>query len=137
PSDVFVHRHIGHRPADLEVMLAVCEAPSLDAMIDETIPSAIRMDKPLTLGGMEEFGEAGRPFGEHELIARLRTLAIKNGVRKSYIGLGYYGCIVPPVVQRNVLENPGWYTAYMPYQAEISQGRLEALFSFQTMVADW
>jgi len=136
PSDLFVHRHVGPRQTDLAAMLEVCAAPSLDAMIDETIPAAIRMDKPLSLGGIEAFGEAGRPFGEHELLARLRELANQNGARKSYIGLGYYGCIVPPVIQRNVLENPGWYTAYTPYQAEISQGRLEALINFQTMVTD-
>jgi glycine dehydrogenase len=136
PSDVFVHRHVGPRDADIEAMLAVCEAPSLDALIDDTIPAAIRMAAPLSLTGLEAFGEAGRPLGEHELIGRLRELAKQNHARKSYIGLGYYGCIVPPVVQRNVLENPGWYTAYTPYQAEISQGRLEALLNFQTMVAD-
>jgi glycine dehydrogenase len=136
PSDVFVHRHVGPRSADVEAMLRVCEADSLDALIDETIPAAIRMDGPLTLGGIEAFGPAGRPLGEHELLARLRELAGNNVARKSYIGLGYHGCIVPPVVQRNILENPGWYTAYTPYQAEISQGRLEALINFQTMVAD-
>jgi glycine dehydrogenase len=136
PSDLFVHRHIGPRDADVGTMLGVCEAPSLDALIDETIPAAIRIAKPLTLGGIEAFGEAGRAFGEHELIGRFRELARQNGARKSYIGLGYHGCIVPPVVQRNVLENPGWYTAYTPYQAEIAQGRLEALLNFQTMVAD-
>ncbi|MFO7565442.1 MAG: aminomethyl-transferring glycine dehydrogenase [Enhygromyxa sp.] len=136
PSDVFVHRHVGPRDADVEAMLGVCEAPSLDALIDETIPAAIRMSSPLSLGGLEAFGEAGRPLGEHELIAALRELAGRNARRKSYIGLGYYGCIVPPVIQRNILENPGWYTAYTPYQAEISQGRLEALLGFQTLVAD-
>ncbi|HVI02699.1 MAG TPA: aminomethyl-transferring glycine dehydrogenase [Enhygromyxa sp.] len=136
PSDVFVHRHVGPRDADVEAMLAVCEAPSLDVLIEQTIPASIRIAKPLTLTGIEAFGEAGREFGEHELLARLRELAKQNGARKSYIGLGYYGTITPPVVQRNVLENPGWYTAYTPYQAEISQGRLEALLNYQTMVAD-
>ena len=136
PSDVFLHRHVGPRSADVETMLAACGVASLDALIDETIPASIRMSAPLTLGGIEAFGEAGRPFGEHELLASLREVARKNGTRKSYIGLGYYGCIVPPVVQRNILENPGWYTAYTPYQAEISQGRLEALLNYQTMVSD-
>jgi glycine dehydrogenase len=136
PSDVFVHRHVGPRSADVAAMLAACEAPSLDALIDDTIPAAIRMSAPLTLSGIGTFGEAGRPVGEHELLTRLRQLASQNGVRKSYIGLGYHGCIVPPVIQRNVLENPGWYTAYTPYQAEISQGRLEALLNYQTVVSD-
>ncbi len=136
PSDVLVHRHVGPRDNEVSTMLETCGAASLDGLIDETIPTAIRMSSPLSLGGIEAFGEAGRPLGEHELIARFRELASQNGTRKSYIGLGYYGCIVPPVVQRNILENPGWYTAYTPYQAEISQGRLEALLTFQTMVSD-
>ena len=136
PSDTFVRRHIGPREADLALMLRTVEAASLDALIDETIPAAIRIAKPLELQGLEHFGEAGRPLGEHELIARLHELAAGNQLRKCHIGLGYYGCIVPPVVQRNVLENPGWYTAYTPYQAEIAQGRLEALLNYQTMVAD-
>ncbi|PRQ07959.1 Glycine dehydrogenase [Enhygromyxa salina] len=115
-------------------MLEVCEAASLDELIDQTIPAAIRMDGPLVLGGVEP--RLDRPLGEHELLTWLGQLASRNQLRRSYIGLGYYGCIVPPVVQRNVLENPGWYTAYTPYQAEIAQGRLEALLNFQTMVSD-
>ncbi|PRP90342.1 Glycine dehydrogenase [Enhygromyxa salina] len=134
PSDVFVRRHVGPRQRDVDSMLEICRAASLDALIDETIPEAIRMDGPLVLGGDEP--KLDRALGEHELIAWLRQLAGRNQVRRSYIGLGYYDCIVPPVVQRNVLENPGWYTAYTPYQAEISQGRLEALLNFQTMVSD-
>jgi glycine dehydrogenase len=136
PSDTFAHRHIGPREAELAAMLRTVEATSLDALIDETIPAAIRIAKPLELQGRAAFVEPGREPGEHELLARLRALASTNQMRKSYIGLGYYGCIVPPVIQRNVLENPGWYTAYTPYQAEIAQGRLEALLNYQTMVAD-
>ncbi|KIG16915.1 Glycine dehydrogenase [Enhygromyxa salina] len=120
-------------------MLEVCEAASLDELIEQTIPAAIRMDGPLVLGGdlLDSLAASpDRPLGEHELLAWLGELASRNQVRRSFIGLGYYSCIVPPVVQRNVLENPGWYTAYTPYQAEISQGRLEALLNFQTMVCD-
>jgi glycine dehydrogenase len=133
-TDLFVRRHVGPRQHDLEPMLAVCGADSLDTLIKETIPAAIRMDGPLKLHGDEP--KLDRPLGEHELLAWFRALAGRNQVRRSHIGLGYYGCIVPPVVQRNVLENPGWYTAYTPYQAEIAQGRLEALLNFQTMVSD-
>ncbi|NVB39891.1 aminomethyl-transferring glycine dehydrogenase [Pseudenhygromyxa sp. WMMC2535] len=136
PSDTFPRRHIGPRPEDLAAMLERCEAESLDALVDETIPAAIRMDAPLRLRGFEAYGTPGQPQGEQALLDHLRAMASKNQVRKSYIGLGYYGCITPPVIQRNILENPGWYTAYTPYQAEISQGRLEALLTFQTMVAD-
>jgi glycine dehydrogenase len=138
-TDLFVRRHVGPRQRDLEPMLAVCGAASLDALIAETIPPAIRMDGPLRLRGDSSTGDGpklDRPLGEHELLAWFRALADRNQVRRSYIGLGYHGCIVPPVVQRNVLENPGWYTAYTPYQAEIAQGRLEALLNFQTMVSD-
>ena len=133
-TDLFVRRHVGPRQRDLAPMLAACGVTSLDALIEETIPAAIRMDGPLRLRGDEP--KLDHPYGEHELLAWFRQLAAKNQVRRSYIGLGYYGCIVPPVVQRNVLENPGWYTAYTPYQAEIAQGRLEALLNFQTMVSD-
>jgi glycine dehydrogenase len=136
PSDTFVHRHIGPREADLAAMLRTVEAESLDALIDQTIPASIRMAAPLELRGLDQFGESGRELGEHELLVRLKQLAGRNQIRKCHIGLGYYGCIVPPVVQRNVLENPGWYTAYTPYQAEIAQGRLEALLNYQTMIAD-
>lgn len=136
PSDTFVRRHVGPSPEEVAAMLAVCKVDSADQLIAETIPDAIRMDGPLKLDGIEAFGDPSRPFGEQELLDRLAVLAAKNQVRKSYIGLGYYGCITPPVVQRNVLENPGWYTAYTPYQAEISQGRLEALLNFQTVVTD-
>jgi glycine dehydrogenase len=127
PSDTFVHRHIGPNPDDIQAMLSTLGVSSLDALIDATIPADIRLRRPLTIGPHR---------GEHEVLARLRALARQNKVFRSFIGMGYYDCIVPPVVQRNILENPGWYTQYTPYQAEIAQGRLEALLNFQTMVAD-
>src|SRR4029077_8996353 len=92
-----------------------------------TVPAAIRLDRPLQLG---------EPLGEHELIEEMKNLVADNQVLRSFIGQGYYDTITPAVIQRNVLENPGWYTQYTPYQAEISQGRLEALVNFQTMVED-
>src|SRR4051812_12425652 len=126
-TDKFVNRHNGPRANDVTTMLAKINAPSVDALIEQTIPSAIRLKKPLNLAkGMTEF----------EYLNYLRGIASKNKVFKTYIGLGYSGTIVPPVIQRNILENPGWYTAYTPYQAEIAQGRLEALLNFQTMVMD-
>ncbi len=100
---------------------------SLEALIDQTVPAAIRLGRDLDLGA---------PLGEHELIEEMKTLAADNQVFRSFIGQGYHDTITPPVILRNVLENPQWYTQYTPYQAEISQGRLEALVNFQTMVAD-
>ncbi len=126
-SDQFVNRHNGPSEHDVQDMLKKINAPTLDALIDETIPKAIRLKQPLNLpDGMSEYA----------YLSHLRGIAAKNKLFKSYIGLGYYDTIVPPVIQRNVLENPGWYTAYTPYQAEIAQGRLEALLNFQTMVVD-
>jgi glycine dehydrogenase len=127
PTDDFVHRHLGPSDADVAVMLAALGVASIEQLIDQTIPAGIRLKSPLKL-------DASR--GEFEAAAELRALARKNRVNRSLIGAGYYGCITPPVIQRNILENPGWYTQYTPYQAEISQGRLEALINFQTMVAD-
>ena len=123
----FAGRHIGPRATDLERMLAVVGAPSLDTLIDESIPAGIRLAEPLDL-----------PVAESEAVflARMRTLAACNESWRSFIGLGYYGCVTPPVILRNLLENPGWYTPYTPYQAEVAQGRLEALLNFQTAVAD-
>ncbi|MDD3527495.1 MAG: aminomethyl-transferring glycine dehydrogenase [Bacteroidales bacterium] len=123
----FARRHNGPSDSDLPEMLQVAGIKNLDQLIDETLPAAIRMKQPLNL-----------PDGinEYEYIQHLRGLAQKNKIFKTYIGLGYYNTIVPGVIQRNILENPGWYTSYTPYQAEISQGRLEALLVFQTMVAD-
>jgi len=126
-TDKFVNRHNGPRQNDVKSMLTKIGASSLDELINQTIPDAIRLKKPLNLAhGMSEF----------QYLKHLRTLASKNKVYKTYIGLGYSNTIVPPVIQRNILENPGWYTAYTPYQAEISQGRLEALLNFQTMIMD-
>ncbi|MDX5393912.1 MAG: glycine dehydrogenase (aminomethyl-transferring), partial [Caulobacteraceae bacterium] len=125
--DAFLERHIGPNPAEIATMLAALGAPSLDALIDQTVPAAIRLEKPLPLAG-------SRP--EHEALAALAAIAAKNVVKKSFIGLGYYGTHTPAVILRNVMENPGWYTAYTPYQAEIAQGRLEALLNFQQMVID-
>ena len=126
-SDKFVDRHNGPRESDVKAMLDKIGVVSVDELIDRTIPAAIRLKQPLRLpSGMSEY-----QYHRH-----LRSIASKNKIFKTYIGLGYYNTIVPPVIQRNILENPGWYTAYTPYQAEISQGRLEALLNFQTMVMD-
>ena len=126
PYDFANRRHIGPSPAEMEAMLATVGAPSLEALIDETIPPSIRQEAPLTWA----------PLSEGGLLARMREVAAKNTVMTSLIGQGYYGTITPPAIQRNILENPAWYTAYTPYQPEIAQGRLEALLNYQTMVAD-
>jgi glycine dehydrogenase len=123
----FAYRHIGPRPADRHTMLRTIGVASLDQLLDEAIPPDIRRVGPMRLPPAET---------EHEFLSRLRTLAGRNRVARSFIGLGYYDCITPAVIQRNVLENPGWYTPYTPYQAEIAQGRLEALLNFQTAVSD-
>jgi glycine dehydrogenase len=129
PSDTFARRHIGPSNPEVAEMLAVLGYKSLDELADATVPAAIRLNKPLELGER-------LPLSEHELLEELRNLAADNQVLRSFIGQGYYDTITPGVVLRNVLENPGWYTQYTPYQAEISQGRLEALINFQTMVSD-
>ena len=126
-ADRFVHRHLGPTDADIQEMLATLGLQSLDALVDATVPEDIRMRKPLALDPN---------MGEFEALAKLRVLHDQNHVFRSFTGMGYYDCITPPVIQRNILENPGWYTQYTPYQAEIAQGRLEALLTFQTMVAD-
>ncbi|PVH28949.1 aminomethyl-transferring glycine dehydrogenase [Pararhodobacter oceanensis] len=126
PYDFANRRHIGPSPAEMSEMLQAVGAESLDALIDETVPPSIRQDRPLSWG----------PLSEGELLAKMREVADKNTVMTSLIGQGYYGTITPPTIQRNILENPAWYTAYTPYQPEIAQGRLEALLNFQTMVAD-
>jgi glycine dehydrogenase len=123
----FAARHIGPDHAERQAMLAVVGAASLDELMDDAIPPQIRLPGPLAL----PHGES-----EHRYLRDLRVLASRNQMFKSYIGLGYYGCVTPSVIQRNVLENPGWYTPYTPYQAEIAQGRLEGLLNFQTMVSD-
>ncbi len=123
----FARRHIGPDGADIDAMLAELGYPSLDALVDAAVPAAIRERSPLDLG---------EGLSERDALAQLRTLAARNEVFTSLIGLGYHDTITPPVIRRNVLEDPAWYTAYTPYQPEISQGRLEALINFQTMVAD-
>ncbi|MCA9666686.1 MAG: aminomethyl-transferring glycine dehydrogenase [Myxococcales bacterium] len=129
PHDTFVRRHIGPSDSEIDEMLASLGVESLEALTGGIVPRDIQLAKPLAIGD-------GRVRGEQELLDELRHIAAANDVRRSLIGCGYYGCITPPVIQRNILENPGWYTQYTPYQAEISQGRLEALVNFQTMVAD-
>jgi glycine dehydrogenase len=126
-SDRFVRRHIGPRPEEAAAMLKLLGYSGLEAMMDAAVPQAIRLAKPLNLPAARS---------EHEVLAALKEIASQNQICRSFIGMGYYDCITPAVIQRNILENPGWYTQYTPYQAEISQGRLEALLNFQTMVAD-
>jgi glycine dehydrogenase len=123
----FARRHIGPDDADVRAMLDVVGYTTLDAFIDAVVPSDIRLRRPLALP---------EPRSEREVLAAARALASRNQVFRSYLGMGYHDCITPGVILRNVLENPGWYTAYTPYQAEIAQGRLEALLNYQTMVAD-
>jgi glycine dehydrogenase len=123
----FQSRHIGPDAAARDKMLAAVGVRSLDELIDQTIPPDIRLREPLQLPEAES---------EHEYLTRLRTVAAKNRVCRSFIGMGYYDCITPAVILRNVFENPGWYTPYTPYQAEIAQGRLESLLNFQTAVRD-
>ncbi len=133
PIDTFAERHIGPDAAEQAEMLRVLDCRSLDALIDEVVPAPIRLTRDPRI---ETPGARGTRRGEYELLATLRGIAEQNQVFRSLLGYGYADTIVPPVIQRNVLENPGWYTQYTPYQAEISQGRLEALLNFQTMVAD-
>ena len=127
PTDMFVHRHLGPTEADVREMLALLGLPSLQALSDATVPRDIQLGRPLDIPPNR---------GEQAVLQELRDLAQENRIYRSYLGMGYYDCITPPVIQRNILENPGWYTQYTPYQAEIAQGRLEALVNFQTMVAD-
>ncbi|MGB4851159.1 MAG: aminomethyl-transferring glycine dehydrogenase [Ignavibacteria bacterium] len=126
-QDKFVNRHIGPDEVQVKEMLDVVGVNSLDQLINETIPSQIKLNKKLKL---EE------PLSEYKFLENLKSVSSKNKIYKSYIGMGYYPTITPQVILRNVLENPGWYTQYTPYQAEISQGRLEALLNFQTMICD-
>jgi glycine dehydrogenase len=123
----FDMRHIGPSVREEQEMLATLGVASLDELIDQTVPSHIRLTAPLDLP---------EGMGEHSYLAMLKAKAEKNQLFRSYIGLGYYNCHTPSVIRRNILENPGWYTSYTPYQAEISQGRLEAILNYQTMVAD-
>ena len=127
PYDFANRRHIGPSPSEMDEMLRIVGADTLEALIDDTLPKAIRQSAPL---------DFGKPKSERELLHHMRITASKNKVVTSLIGQGYHGTITPPAIQRNILENPAWYTAYTPYQPEISQGRLEALLNFQTMVSD-
>ena len=127
PYDFANRRHIGPSPEEMDDMLAVVGAKNLDALIDDTVPATIRQAAAL---------EFGRPLSERELLHHMREVAGKNVLKTSLIGQGYHGTVTPPAIQRNILENPAWYTAYTPYQPEISQGRLEALLNFQTMISD-
>ncbi|MCB1333795.1 MAG: aminomethyl-transferring glycine dehydrogenase, partial [Roseivivax sp.] len=127
PYDFANRRHIGPSPAEMEKMFAVLGVSGLDELIDQTVPAAIRQKTPL---------DFGKPLSERELMRRMREVASKNQVLTSLIGMGYHGTVTPPAIQRNIFENPAWYTAYTPYQPEISQGRLEALLNYQTMICD-
>jgi glycine dehydrogenase len=126
-SDHFVRRHIGPRPEDGRKMLDALGLAGMDALIDKTVPASIRMSGPLKIG---------QAHSEYAVLRQMRELASRNMIFRSFIGMGYHDCITPAVIQRNILENPGWYTQYTPYQSEISQGRLEVLLNFQTVVAD-
>ena len=123
----FIKRHNGPTEADEKKMLEVIGVNSTEQLVDEIISPDIRLDHELNIG---------RGLNEYECISHLKELGAKNKQYKSFIGMGYYNVITPGVITRNILENPGWYTAYTPYQAEISQGRLEALFNFQTVISD-
>ncbi|MGR3454390.1 aminomethyl-transferring glycine dehydrogenase [Pseudooceanicola sp.] len=127
PYDFANRRHIGPSPAEMAEMLKVVGAESLDALIDDTVPKGIRQDDPLDFGA---------PLSEQELLVKMRAVSKRNRVLTSLIGQGYHATITPPAIKRNIFENPAWYTAYTPYQPEISQGRLEALLNYQTMIAD-
>ncbi|MEM6304980.1 MAG: aminomethyl-transferring glycine dehydrogenase [Pseudomonadota bacterium] len=127
PYDFANRRHIGPSPTEMREMLGVVGARDLHALIDETLPEGIRAKVPL---------DFGRAMSEREVLEHMRRVSSKNRVLTSLIGQGYHGTVTPPAIQRNILENPAWYTAYTPYQPEISQGRLEALLNFQTMVCD-
>ena len=126
PDDFANRRHIGPSPAEMETMLSAIGVDTLDELINQTVPTGIRQTEPLSWG----------PLTEGAVLGKLRRMAAKNKIRTSMIGQGYYGTITPPAIQRNILENPAWYTSYTPYQPEISQGRLEALLNFQTMISD-
>jgi glycine dehydrogenase len=123
----FRRRHLGEDNGDRRHMLDAIGQPSLDALLDAVVPETIRMRAPIAIGGART---------ERDVLGELREIAAQNRVLTSMIGMGYYGTVCPPVILRNVLENPAWYTSYTPYQPEISQGRLEALLNFQTMVTD-
>ena len=126
-TDKFVSRHNGPRENEVKEMLKKIGVSSVEELINQTVPGNIRLKEPLKVGAA---------LSEFQYQKHIRSLGKKNKIFRSYLGLGYYNTILPAVIQRNILENPGWYTAYTPYQAEISQGRLEAILNFQTMVMD-
>lgn len=125
--DTFARRHIGPRDSQVAGMLAKLGLSSLEELTDRTVPKSVLNPGQTSLGA---------PLSENELLRQLKDIASKNKVFRSYIGMGYYGTVTPPVILRNIMENPGWYTQYTPYQAEIAQGRLESLINYQTMVSD-
>ena len=127
PTDTFIHRHLGPTDADVREMLATLGLQSLEELSEATVPADIRLRKELNL-----------PLhrGEQAVLQEIRSIAAENQIYRSLIGMGYHDCITPGVIQRNIFENPSWYTQYTPYQAEIAQGRLEALVNFQTVVTD-
>ena len=125
--DEFVRRHIGPSDNDILNMLKYLAFSNLQELIESTVPSSISVKEPINIG---------KSCPEEEVLGRLRFFAKKNVVNRSMIGMGYHDCITPSVILRNILENPAWYTAYTPYQPEISQGRLEALLNFQTLISD-
>ncbi len=127
PSEKFAKRHLGPTDEDVAKMLSVLGFDSVEGLISAAVPAGIRLTKAL---------DVDAALSETEALKKIAAIAAKNQVCRSYIGLGYHSCITPPVIQRNILENPGWYTQYTPYQPEISQGRLEALLNYQTMVSD-
>ena len=127
PYDFANRRHIGPSPEEIAEMLAVLGVASLDELMAQIVPEGIRQQVPL---------DFGKPLTERGCLDRMREIAAKNRVLTSLIGQGYHGTIMPPAIQRNILENPAWYTAYTPYQPEIAQGRLEAILNFQTLVCD-
>ena len=126
-SNEFIPRHIGPNKGDTKAMLKTIGAASLTELIDKTVPASIRMDHELNIPAA---------MSEHEYLKHIKEVSLKNKLFSNYIGQGYYDTITPSVILRNVFENPGWYTQYTPYQAEISQGRLESLLNFQTMVSE-
>ncbi len=134
-NTTFADRHIGPRPEDIDQMLEILGFGSIEDFIEDVVPADIRLSSPLSLD-IDGKNTLTQGLSEYEALDALQHHASHNKVYRSYIGMGYYNCHVPPVIQRNILENPGWYTQYTPYQAEISQGRLEALLNFQTMVID-
>jgi len=132
PLDTFVRRHIGSgHDSDLDAMLSTLGEKTLEDLVDKVVPKDIQLGRRLNLPGVEK-----EPRGEHESLSELKAIMSKNKLNRNFLGMGYYGTILPPVILRNVLENPAWYTPYTPYQSEVSQGRLESLLNFQTMITD-